>query len=65
MTNKIKPEDRSSSKAGKDKPGGESGKEENDEYYHASSWVESDALRAIMGKKKREDNDDPEGGDKN
>ena len=61
---KKKPEDHSSSKAGKDKPGDKSGKEENDESYHASSRVESDALRAMMGKKKREDKGDPEGGDK-
>lgn len=47
-------EDHSSSKAGKDKPGDERGKEENDESYHASSRVESDALRAMIGKRGEE-----------
>ena len=54
---KKKPEDHSSSKAGKDKPGDDAEKEE---LFHASSRVESEALRAMMRKKKREDTDDAE-----
>ena len=58
---KKKPEDHSSSKAGKDKPGDDA---ENEESHHVSSRIESEALRAMMRKKKREDKGDPEGGDK-
>jgi len=57
---KKKPEDHSSSKAGKDKPGDDA---ENEESHHVSSRIESEALRAMMRKKKREDNDDVERGD--
>jgi hypothetical protein len=49
-------DEHSSSESGKNHPGDSKGKEEHEGTYHDASRTESEALRAMMGKKKKADN---------